>query len=161
MPSTPTAFYGVLRFASVPSLHCTLEVKKGKARINSGGWYTLPAMVIDGQNQLAIESHYDGVFNLSFNDYSKIFNDVDDVENQAAVQQSANLVFTNLSQIPATVDLFTASQTTTAIIETTVSHAAVLPLGTASFDIKRTPKTPLYWGDMHDGGAISMQVIYA
>jgi len=162
MPSVPSSFYGVLHFAFVPSLQCRLEVKGGKARINHGAWYVLPALVVEGDNQLAIESHYEGVFDVVFTDHSSIFSDMSAADNEVGLQQTATVDFTNLSQtLSATVDILTVSKTTTATIAATPTTAVAAPMATVSFNINRTPNTPIYWGDMRDGGAFALQVIYA
>jgi len=162
LPSIPDVGYGDILYANVPSLACKLEVVNNKARINGGAWHVLPAMVVNGHNQLAINSHPSGVFNMTFTDNARIFSDINPSDNDAAVPQSVTIDFHNLSaSLAVNISAMTPPDTITATFALGQSTAIVAPLASFPFVITRTPKSPIYWGNMADGGVFGFEVIYA
>jgi len=162
MPSTPINPVGSIVFAYVPSLSCTLEVANGKARINGGAWHVLPAMITEGRNQIAVASYPSGLFDLTFEDTSKMFNDMTASDNEAMTTQSVSIEFHNLQQgLTANVKMMAIPDSLTASFTTLPSSAVVPFQSSAAFTITRTPKKPIYWGNMRDGGVIALEVIYA
>jgi len=164
MPSTPTSNSTNILFAKVPSLSCQLEVTNGKARLNGGGWYTLPAVLHDGANVLALDTFDSGLFALSFTDTSDIFTDVTPAQNTARTVQSVALEFVNHHSLTATVSVYSSIESTTAVFDVdglAKSTATIIANASNTFTINRTPKSPLYWGSQNDAAAFAFDVTYA